>query len=71
MYERPRAKAFRLLAEEGSCHTVGIRPFGALKYRDDPEIALNRAPRLKAPVTRFSYFCVQERIVGLGEGFGY
>jgi len=36
MYERPRAKASRLLAEEGSRHTVGIRPFGALKYHGDP-----------------------------------
>jgi hypothetical protein len=47
MYERPRAKAFRLVAEEGSRHTMGIRPFGALKYHGDPEIALN--PRLPSP----------------------
>jgi hypothetical protein len=62
MYERPRAKAFRLLAEEGSHHTVGIRPFGTLKYRGDPEIALSPSPvveslRNKVLVFLFSGAC--------------
>jgi hypothetical protein len=56
MYERPRAKAFRLLAEEGSCHTVGIRPFGALKYRGDPEIALNPSPVVESPRNKVLVF---------------